>query len=136
MRYLSRVNQGDKRIVVVDGEIYGAFLRRSKTGHWVNNVSGDGECVLAEISDFEKDAIADTMGAYQERGLHTLGYDFLQDDNGIWRISEINARNIGGFARLEELTQTPVMECFIDWLISFAQSSRSARFAPSQYIFK
>ena len=127
VRYLSRVNQGDKRIVVVDGEIYGAFLRRSKTGHWVNNVSGDGECVLAEISDFEKDAIANTVEAYQERGLHTLGYDFLQDDDGIWRISEINAGNIGGFARLEELTQTPVMSRFINWLIYFVKSSSDAR---------
>jgi len=123
VRYLDRVNQGDKRVVVVDGEIYGAYLRRSKTGHWVNNVSGDGECLLAEISDFERNAIADTVGAYQERGLHTLGYDFLQDDDGRWCISEINAGNIGGFARLEELTQTPVMDRFIDWLIDFAKSS-------------
>lgn len=122
VRYLSQVNQGDKRIVVVDGEIYGAFIRRSKTGHWVNNVSGDGECIEAEISDFEKDAIADTVGAYQERGLHTLGYDFLQDDDGIWRISEINAGNVGGFARIEELTHTTVMERLIDWLIYFAKS--------------
>ena len=122
VRYLSQVNQGDKRIVVVDGEIYGSYLRRSKTGHWVNNVSGDGECVLAEISNWEKDAIADTVVAYQKLGLHTLGYDFLQDDDGIWRISEINAGNIGGFARLEELTQTPVMARFINWLIYFAQS--------------
>lgn len=125
VRYLSQVNQGDKRIVVVDGEIYGAFLRRSRTGHWVNNVSGDGECVLAEISDFERNAIADTMVAYQKRGLHTLGYDFLQDDDGIWRISEINAGNIGGFARLEELTKTSVMERFIDWLIHFTKSNYS-----------
>ena len=126
VRYLSQVNQGDKRIVVVDGEIYGAFIRRSKTGHWVNNVSGDGECIEAEISDFEKDAIADTVGAYQERGLHTLGYDFLQDEDGIWRISEINAGNIGGFARLEQLTQATVMTRFIDWLIYFGKSTISS----------
>ena len=126
VRYLSQVNQGDKRIIVVNGEIYGAFLRRSKTGHWVNNISGDGECILAEISDFEKNAIADTIGAYQKRGLHSLGYDFLQDDDGTWRISEINAGNIGGFARLEELTQATVMERFIDWLIFFAKSNISS----------
>ncbi|ELS05559.1 glutathione synthase/ribosomal protein S6 modification enzyme (glutaminyl transferase) [Xenococcus sp. PCC 7305] len=122
VRYLSQVNQGDKRIVVVDGEIYGAYIRRSITGHWVNNVSGDGECILSDISDWERDAIADTVGAYQKRGLHTLGYDFLQDDDGRWRISEINAGNIGGFARLEQLTQTPVMDHFIDWLVDFAKS--------------
>ena len=122
VRYLSQVNQGDKRIVVVDGEIYGAYIRRSKTGHWVNNVSGDGECILADVSDGERDAIANTVKAYQERGLHTLGYDFLQDDDGEWCISEINAGNIGGFFRLQQLTQTPVMDRFIDWLVEFAKS--------------
>ncbi|MEL6441498.1 MAG: YheC/YheD family protein [Cyanobacteria bacterium J06621_8] len=121
VRYLKHVNQGDKRIVVVNGEIYGAYLRRSKSGHWVNNVSGDGECRLAEITDAEQQAIAYTVEAYQSRGLHTLGYDFLMDDDGVWRISEINAGNIGGFARLEQLTQKPVMARFADWLVTFAK---------------
>lgn len=125
VRYLQHVQQGDKRIVVVDGEIYGAYLRRSKSGHWVNNVSGDGECLLAEITDAEKNAIAHTVKAYQTLGLYTLGYDFLLDDDGIWRISEINAGNIGGFARLEQLTQTPIMARFIDWLINFANGKNT-----------
>ncbi|MEL6579944.1 MAG: YheC/YheD family protein [Cyanobacteria bacterium J06621_12] len=125
VRYLQQVNQGDKRIVVVDGEIYGAYIRRSKSGHWVNNVSGDGECLLAEITAPEREAIASTVVAYQKRGLHTLGYDFLLDDDHVWRISEINAGNIGGFARLEQLTQTPVMGYFIDWLIDFAKRKQA-----------
>lgn len=125
VRYLKQVKQGDKRIVVVDGEIYGAYLRRSKSGHWVNNVSSDGECLLAEITDAEREAIAHTVGAYQARGLHTLGYDFLLDDDGVWRISEINAGNIGGFARLEQLTQAPVMARFVDWLIDFSESNKA-----------
>ncbi len=58
---------------------------------------------------------------YQQRGLHTLGYDFLLDDQGSWCISEINAGNIGGFARLEQLTGKPIMKKLIDWLITFAQ---------------
>ncbi len=121
VRYLSGVDQGDKRIVVVDGEIYGAYVRRSKSGHWVNNVTGDGECILAEVTAAEKEAIAGTVAAYGDRGLHTLGYDFLMDETGTWRISEINAGNIGGFARLELLTQQPVMARFVDWLIAFGQ---------------
>ena len=130
VRYLTQVDRGDKRIVVVDGEIYGAYIRRSKSGHWVNNVSGDGECLLAEITAAEKEAIANTVGAYQTRGLHTLGYDFLLD-NGRWRISEINAGNIGGFARLEQLTQTPVMARFVDWLIDFGETRTKAKFNSS-----
>ena len=120
-RYLSQVIQGDKRVVVVDGEIYGAYLRRSKSGYWVNNMSGDGECILTEISELEREAITKTVVHYQQRGLHTLGYDFLLDDQGSWCISEINAGNIGGFARLEQLTGKPIMKKFIDWLITFAQ---------------
>lgn len=125
VRYLNQVNQGDKRIVVVDGEIYGAYIRRSQSGHWVNNVSGDGECFLSDISESEKEAIAKTVTHYQQRGLHTLGYDFLMDDDGNWCISEINAGNIGGFARLEQLTGKPIMKKFIDWLVEFAQSNKS-----------
>ncbi|NET36187.1 MAG: hypothetical protein F6K19_29880 [Cyanothece sp. SIO1E1] len=124
MRYLGQVDVGDKRVVVVDGEIYGAYLRRSKSGYWVNNVSFDGECHLADISDAEREAIARTWPFYRQLGLCTLGYDFLLDDDGTWRISEINAGNIGGFARLEELTNKPVFERFTTWLTDFAKQAQ------------
>lgn len=120
-RYLRRTTEGDKRIVVVDGEVYGSYLRRSKSGHWVNNVSQDGECSLAEITPDEMAAIRHTVTNYRDLGLHTLGYDFLKDDDGTWRISEINAGNIGGFARLEMLTGQPMMARLTDWLKDYAQ---------------
>lgn len=122
-RYLTHTDAGDKRVVVVDGEIYGSYLRRSKSGHWVNNVSSDGVCTVADITADELDAIHHTAGQYQELGLNTLGYDFLLDDDGTWRISEINAGNIGGFARLELLTGQPVMERLIMWMLDYAQRS-------------
>ncbi len=120
-RYLHNVDAGDKRIVVVDGEIYGGYVRRSKSGHWVNNVSSDGECILSDITAEEREAIQATVVHYQALGLHTLGYDFLLDNDGTWRISEINAGNIGGFARLELLTGQPVMNRFTDWLLDYGK---------------
>ncbi|NEQ99118.1 MAG: hypothetical protein F6K30_20765 [Cyanothece sp. SIO2G6] len=131
-RYLHHTQAGDKRVVVVDGEIYGGYLRRSQSGHWVHNVSNDGECVLAAVTPDEVEAIQRTVGHYQALGLHTLGYDFLQDDDGVWRISEINAGNIGGFARLELLTGQPVMNRLIDWLIDYAQRPSSQAMAVEQ----
>lgn len=128
-RYLHRIQEGDKRVVVVDGEIYGSYLRRSKSGHWVNNVSQDGQCSLSDISDDEQAAIRDTVGYYQDLGLHTLGYDFLMDNDGTWKISEINAGNIGGFARLELLTGEPVMNRLIDWLLAFSKRAHSSKAA-------
>lgn len=123
MQYLQGVSAGDKRVVVVDGKIYGAYLRRSQSGYWVNNVSSDGECSLAQISNEELVAIQNTVSHYRNLGLFTLGYDFLLDDKGMWRISEINAGNIGGFARLELLTGKPILKQFISWLIDFAAAS-------------
>ncbi|MEL6221293.1 MAG: hypothetical protein AAFR31_01485 [Cyanobacteria bacterium J06627_8] len=131
-RYLNRVDAGDKRVVVVDGEIYGSYLRRSKSGHWVNNVSADGECTLADITSDEVDAIHQTVYHYQQLGLHTLGYDFLMDEDGTWRISEINAGNIGGFARLELLTGEPIMKRLLDWMITFARRPASSMSYPTQ----
>ncbi len=120
-RYLHRTNAGDKRILVVDGEIYGSYLRCSKSGHWINNFSCDGECTLADVTDEELEAIEHTVGHYQAMGLHTLGYDFLLDDDGTRIISEINAGNINGFIHLESLTEKPIMDRFISWLIDYAQ---------------
>ena len=133
MQYLSGVTAGDKRIVVVDGDIYGAYIRRSQSGNWVNNVSGDGECYLAPISEEEKIAINNTVSHYRNLDLFTLGYDFLLDEKGVWRISEINAGNVGGFARLEILTGKPILHQFISWLIEFADAKKATSdFAISQ----
>lgn len=122
VRYLENVTAGDKRVVVVNGEIYGAYLRQSRTGYWVNNVSVDGDCALAEVTPEEKEAIAGTVGAYCDRNLHTLGYDFLLDDDGIWKISEINAGNIGGFARLQTLTGKPICDRLTNWMLDYARN--------------
>ena len=126
VRYLPRVTAGDKRVVVVDGEIYGAYIRRSASGHWVQNVSSsDSMCYPAEVSDFEREAVDKTVPLYREYGFNTLGYDFLMNDDGRWLISEINVGNIGGIARLELLTGKPYMARFLDWIVDFAGRSVS-----------
>jgi len=122
VRYLDRATAGDKRIVVIDGEIYGAYLRRSVSGHWVHNVSNsDSKCTIADITDFERLAIDRTVPLYREYGFHTLGYDFLTNNDGGWLISEINVGNIGGISRLELLTGEPYIARFLTWIIALAK---------------
>ena len=123
VRYLQNVTAGDKRVVVVDGEIYGAYLRKSSQGSWVNNVSAGGDCSLSNLTLSEQMAIEQTVGAYKELGLHTLGYDFLLGDDDRWTISEINAGNIGGFARLETLTGDAVCDRLINWMLDYSTTS-------------
>ena len=124
VRYLRRVIEGDKRIVVVDGQIYGAYVRRSVEGHWVQNVSHGARCEPAVVSKDERAALGSTCPHYREAGIHLLGYDLLQDDDGKWTISEINAGNIGGLFRLEDLGVKGVRDRFVNWLLSFAERIR------------
>jgi len=135
VRFLPRVTAGDKRVVVVDGEIYGAYIRKSASGHWVHNVSSsDSMCYPAEVSEFERQAVAETVPLYRDYGFYTLGYDFLMNDDGRWLISEINVGNIGGIARLEQLTGASFMDRFLDWMVEFGQ--RPADDVPSSALRK
>jgi glutathione synthase/RimK-type ligase-like ATP-grasp enzyme len=72
-RYLPRVREGDKRIVVVGGEPYGAYLRRDADGHWVQNVRRGGTCEIAAVSGADRALIAETSRAYLDAGIHVLG---------------------------------------------------------------
>lgn len=131
MRYLPRVIEGDKRIVVVDGEIFGAYLRTSPNHHWVQNVSFGGGCELVPVEPADQRIVAATCGHYREAGIHILGYDLLRADDGDRQISEINAGNIGGLFRIEYLGVAGVTDRFVDWLHEFVgrEKGRAGRAA-------
>lgn len=118
VRFLRNIGEGDKRVLVVDGQIYGAYIRKSGTGHWVHNITAGGKGILAQISDREIDTVNSTVQNFSAQGIYTLGYDFLMDDDGDWILSEINFGNIGGYNRLEELSGKPIFAQLITWLIN------------------
>lgn len=120
VQYLKNIDEGDKRIFVVDGEIYGALLRKSKTGTWVHNVTAGAAYYGSTVTEREREIIANTYGYYSSRGVYTLGYDFLMGNDGEWVLSEINAGNIGGYDWYETVTGDPTMTRLIQWLIDFA----------------
>jgi glutathione synthase/RimK-type ligase-like ATP-grasp enzyme len=121
MRYLPRVGEGDKRIVVVDGQIFGSYLRTSSNGHWIQNVSTGGRCERVRYGPEEQAVVDATHGRYKEAGIHILGYDLLRDDGGNWTVSEINAGNIGGLFRIEYLGIAGVTDRFVSWLHAFRE---------------
>ena len=121
VRFLPNVTAGDKRILVVDGEIYGGFLRLASDGGWINNLTRGGTMHAASVTPGEVRVIEATCGLYHEQGLHTLGYDFLMGESGAWVLSEVNASgNIGGYHQLERTSGKPVLPRLFDWLLEFA----------------
>ncbi len=120
MRYLPRVTEGDKRLVVVGGEVQGAYVRRSPRGHWVQNVSQGARCERAAVTAAERALVAETAGCYARHGIHLLGYDLIEDETDRWRVSEINAGNVGGLFRLEALGAPALTDRFVRFLAGLA----------------
>jgi glutathione synthase/RimK-type ligase-like ATP-grasp enzyme len=121
VQYQRNVGAGDKRVLVVEGEIYGAFLRLAGDGGWINNVTSGGTALAATVSPREEEVIRATCDIYRQRGIYTLGYDFLLGESGTWMLSEINAGpNIGGYRLLEHTSGIPVLPRLFDWVLRLA----------------
>ncbi|MCB0334754.1 MAG: hypothetical protein KDD62_00570 [Bdellovibrionales bacterium] len=120
--FLRNVTQGDKRVLVVGDKIYGGYVRRNESGSWVQNITSGAKAFVAEVSTHEQKVIHDTAPQFVKLGIHTLGYDFIQDDLGQWQLSEINAGNIGGYGRLAALRGQPIYNQLLNDLELLAHS--------------
>lgn len=124
MSYLPRVTEGDRRIVVMDGQILGTYVRRSKSGHWVQNLSFGSTCELMPVTKEDHHLVNTTAPYYSQEGIRLLGYDLLLDNSGTWKISEINAGNIGGLFRLESLGVQEAPDRFVNQLCAGMKTTK------------
>lgn len=120
MKYLKNVSQGDKRILVVGGEIMAASLRLPPEGSWLCNVSQGGQSVHAEVTSEEKEMIQSISPQLIQEGILIYGADTLVDDNGKRILSEINTLSIGGFPQAQAQSGRPIIKLTIDKIFEYA----------------
>lgn len=123
MRYLKNVKEGDKRILVVGGEILAASLRLPAKGSWLCNVAQGGKSVAAEISDEEKEIIKIINPKLEEQGILVYGADTLVDDNGKRILSEVNTLSIGGFPQAQAQSGRPIIKQTINKIFEYADDN-------------
>ena len=119
MKFLRNVSAGDKRILVVNGQILAASLRIPPPGEWLCNVARGGTSVGAEVDDDERALIAAIGPELLTRGICFAGIDTLLNDAGRRVLSEINTLSIGGFPQAEAQTGRPVVQEAIDQLFAY-----------------
>ena len=119
MKYLSNVSQGDKRILVVNGQVLASSLRMPPKGSWLCNVAQGGSSYKATITDEEKTIVEQIMPILTKKGIVFCGIDTLVDDNGNRVLSEINTLSIGGFPQSEQQTQKPITKMAIDNMFQY-----------------
>lgn len=114
VKFLKNVNKGDKRIVVVNGEIVGASLRLPQKNSWLCNASMGGSSHITTLEKEEEQIVATINPVLSKLGIAMYGVDTLVNDDGKRILSEINTLSIGGIKQIEELTQRPIVKQSID----------------------
>ena len=127
MQYLERVNEGDKRILVVNGRILAASLRLPAAGGWLCNVAQGGSSHGSDVTPAEERIVATIAPALREVGIVFYGVDTLMGNDGERVLSEINTLSVGGFPQAEAQTGRPILQQAIDGIFDYLSSSPTSR---------
>ncbi len=100
--FLPSVAEGDKRIVLVDGEVAGAVNRVPGAGEIRSNLAVGGTAAKTELTPREQE-ICDTLGPeLKKRGLLFVGIDVI---GGEW-LTEINVTSPTGIVAIDRFNGT------------------------------
>ncbi len=99
-RYLPAVRQGDKRIILIDGEPAGAVNRVPPPGEARANLHVGGRAEKTVLTAREREICAAIGPALRERGLVFVGIDVIGD-----HLTEINVTSPTG---LQEINRAPL----------------------------
>jgi glutathione synthase len=109
MKFLKNVSAGDKRIVVVNGQVLGGVLRLPPPGAWLCNAAQGGQAIGTELSPEEHHIAKVISPVLGKAGIAMYGFDTLVNDQGKRILSEINTLSIGGLPQMGALNGQPVV---------------------------
>lgn len=97
--YLPAVRQGDKRIILVDGEIAGAINRIPAENETRSNMHIGGMPAAVELTERDKEICATIGPELERRGLIFVGIDVIGD-----YLTEINVTSPTGIREVKRLS--------------------------------
>jgi glutathione synthase len=97
-RYLPEVRQGDKRIILIEGEPLGAVLRLPPAGEARANLHVGGKAAKTTLTPREREICAAIGPALREQGLVFVGIDVIGD-----YLTEINVTSPTGIQEIDRL---------------------------------
>jgi glutathione synthase len=106
-KFLPEIADGDKRIVLVDGEVAGAINRVPDKGEIRSNLAVGGTAARAELTPREQEICAALGPELTRRGLLLVGIDVI---GGQW-LTEINVTSPTGIVAIDAFngTDTPAL---------------------------
>ena len=108
--YLPAVTAGDKRVLLLDGEVLGAINRIAHGSDFRSNIHVGGRVEACEVTPEERAVIADLVPRLRQDGLFFVGLDFIGG-----RVTEINVTSPTGIQELSRHKGEDVAMRVIQW---------------------
>lgn len=96
-RFVAADQHGDKRIVLLNGRILGAFLRRPPWHDYRANLSTGGSMHRASVNAFERKMVESMTPELLKRGLYFVGLDVIGK-----HLTEINVTSPAGIPEIHQ----------------------------------
>jgi glutathione synthase len=110
-RYLPEIRQGDKRIIVLNGEPLGAVLRVPLESETRGNIHVGGQCVKTEVTGRDKEICAALAPLLRTDGLYFVGLDVIGSF-----LTEVNVTSPTGIQEINALNQVRLESNLVDFV--------------------
>ena len=111
-KFIPEVKNGDKRIIIVNGEPMGSINRVPQDGDFRSNLAMGGKAEKSELSSNEKEICSELTDHLKNEGLFFVGIDVI---NGM--LSEINVTSPTGLREIERLSNKYISDEVINVLL-------------------
>lgn len=109
--YLPEATQGDKRVILLDGEPIGAVNRIPTGAEFRGNMAVGGRVEAIEISDRDREISATLAPKLRADGLYFVGIDVIGG-----YLTEVNVTSPTGVREIDRLNNSNLGKQVIEWL--------------------
>jgi len=109
--FLPAVTEGDKRVLLLDGEPLGAILRVPRGDDLRSNIHVGGSVVPTEITPREAELVRSIAPRLRADGLVFVGLDVIGE-----RLTEVNVTSPTGIQELGRFTGTRPSDAVMAWV--------------------
>ena len=127
-RHLPEARDGDKRILLLDGQPLGAVLRVPAPDDARGNFHAGATARRTELTPRDREICARVGAHCRRRGLALVGIDVIGD-----HLTEINVTSPTGLRQINRLEGVQLEDTFIDWLEPRCAARRSETADPAPH---
>jgi glutathione synthase len=119
-RYIPEIRDGDKRLIVLDGEPLGGTLRVPRDDDNRGNIHVGGNCVKAEVTARDREICRMMRPRLERDGLYFVGLDIIGD-----YMTEVNVTSPTGIQEIDRLDGVNLEAKVIDFVESRVAALRA-----------